>query len=259
MHWHESSSSNLQSFLAFAFLSLHLEVFIFYFHQQDRNLTTHRLSSGLSLIFCISKLLECIVLTCLPVFLKDNQVGFANAHPLMLFPSFLLALPLLLETRLSLAWCSLYLLYALAMNLSCITKVRFLIIFILFIPTISCFGLMVLLPLLLAKKALASLPTTYFVGLRSPFSVWQAQYVQALFLKPVPFCKLLVSLGNTNKTASSVPFSSQTLALFLLQFHLLRSSIYLTLSDKSCRNCPFSPFTLDQALIVSLLIISSGE
>ena len=63
------------------------------------------------------------------------------------------------------------------------------------------FELMDLFLFLLAKAALASLPTVHFLALRSHLPFRQAQYVQVFSLKPAPFCKLFAVLGSTNKSA----------------------------------------------------------
>ena len=58
-------------------------------------------------------------------------------------------------------------------------------------------------------------------------------------LKTAPFCKLSADLGSTNKSSISLPFSSsQSLALFLLHFPLLRLSFYQTLSGLPGRHYP---------------------
>ena len=68
-------------------------------------------------------------------------------------------------------------------------------------------GLTVLL-LLLAKAALAYLPTALSVALMPLFSFQQAQYVQVFPLKPAPFCTLFAGRGSTNKPATSLLFYS---------------------------------------------------
>ena len=65
-------------------------------------------------------------------------------------------------------------------------------------------GLTITFLFLLAKKALAYLPTTLSVALRPPFPFRQAQYVQVFPLKPAPFFTLFAGLGSTNKSASSL-------------------------------------------------------
>ena len=51
----------------------------------------------------------------------------------------------------------------------------------------------------------------------------------------IKFCKLLAGLGSTNKSASSLPFSSQTVALSLLRFPILVLLFYPTLFGISGR------------------------
>ena len=46
------------------------------------------------------------------------------------------------------------------------------------------------------------------MALRLLFPFLQSQYVQVFPLKPAPFCKLFAGLGITNKSATSLPFSS---------------------------------------------------
>ena len=52
------------------------------------------------------------------------------------------------------------------------------------------------------------LPTAPSVALRPLFRFQQAQYVPVFPLKPAPFCTLFAGLGNTNKSAISLLFSS---------------------------------------------------
>ena len=73
--------------------------------------------------------------------------------------------------------------------------------------TIWCFGQTALF--LLAKSALAYFPTALFMALRPLFPFRQAQYAQIFPLKPAPFCTLFAGLGSTNKSVTSVFFSSQ--------------------------------------------------
>ena len=68
---------------------------------------------------------------------------------------------------------------------------------------------------LLAKVALAYLPTALFVALRPLFPIRQFQYAQVFLLKSALFCKLFADLGSTNN--SSI-------------FFLLLSSIFLFIS-----------------------------
>ena len=86
---------------------------------------------------------------------------------------------------------------------------------------------------LLAKTALAYLPTALSVVSRPPFSFQQAQYAQVFPLKLASSCTLFAGLGSTNKSAISLLFSSYlTLALSLLLCTLLHLSFYLNLCQK---------------------------
>ena len=74
----------------------------------------------------------------------------------------------------------------------------------------------------------------------TPFQ--QAQFVQVFLQKPAPFCTLFAGLRSTNKSSTSLLFSSYlTLVLSLLPFSLLRLSFYPKLSERSGRNCLLSP------------------
>ena len=68
--------------------------------------------------------------------------------------------------------------------------------------TIWCFKQKALF--LLARAALAHLPTALSVALRSLFPFQEAQYVQGFPLKAASFCKLYADLGSTNKSAISL-------------------------------------------------------
>ena len=86
---------------------------------------------------------------------------------------------------------------------------------------------------LLAKTALAYLPTALSVASRPLFSLQQAQYAQVFPLKPAPSCTLFAGLGSTNKSAISLLFSSYlTLALSSPFCSLLHLSFYLNLCQK---------------------------
>ena len=71
--------------------------------------------------------------------------------------------------------------------------------------TIWCSRQTALFLFLLAKAALAYLPTALYVALRPPFSFQQAQYAQVFPLKPAPSCKLFAGIGSSNRSASSLP------------------------------------------------------
>ena len=60
-------------------------------------------------------------------------------------------------------------------------------------------GLTALFLFLLARAALAYLPTALSVAMRPLFSFRQAQYAQVFPLKLAPFCTLFAGLGSTNK------------------------------------------------------------
>ena len=94
---------------------------------------------------------------------------------------------------------------------------------------------------LLARTALAYLPTALSVASRPPFSFRQAQYAQVFPLKPVPFCTLFTGLGSTNKSAIFFLFYYLTLALYSTPYPLLHLSFYLNLPGRSGRNCLLSP------------------
>ena len=91
-----------------------------------------------------------------------------------------------------------------------------------------CFGQTALFLFVLARAALAYLPTALSVTLRLLFPFQRTQYAQASLLKPAPFCPLFAGLGSTNKSAISLLFSFYlTLALssppsFLLPQSLLQ-------------------------------------
>ena len=98
--------------------------------------------------------------------------------------------------------------------------------------TICCSGQTVLFLFLLAKTALAYLPTALSVALRPPFFFQQAQYAQVFPLKPTPFCKLFAGLGSSNKSSTSL--------LFLSDSRSVLSSIF-SFTLISGRNCFLSP------------------
>ena len=99
--------------------------------------------------------------------------------------------------------------------------------------TIWCSGQTALFLFLLAKTVRAYLPTALSVALRPPFSFQQARYAQVFPLKVAPSCTLFAGLGNTNKSAISLLFSSYLiLTLFLPPCSLLHLSFYLNLCQK---------------------------
>ena len=101
-------------------------------------------------------------------------------------------------------------------------------------------GLTALFLFLLAKAAPGFLPTSLYVAPKL-FPFRQAQYVQVFPLKPAPFCKLFAGLGSTNKSATSLLFSSYlTLVLSSPPCLLLHVFFSLNLSGRSGRNYRFS-------------------
>ena len=98
---------------------------------------------------------------------------------------------------------------------------------------------------LLARAAPAFLPTALSVALRPLFPFWQFQYVQVYLLKPAPFYTLFAGLGNTNKSAIFLLFSScLTLVLSSPPCPLLHLSSHLKLCGRSGRSCLCSPLVL---------------
>ena len=113
--------------------------------------------------------------------------------------------------------------------------------------TIWCFGQTALF--LLAKVALAYLPTAFFLALRPLFPFQHAQYTQVFPLKPAPLCKLFAGLGSTNNLpllllsdsrsvlSSVFPFTSISLAgtdfsvLLFYQTTMGRRNLFLPGSD----------------------------
>ena len=96
--------------------------------------------------------------------------------------------------------------------------------------TTWCSGQTALFLSLLAKTALAYLPTALSEASRPPFSSQQPHYAHVFPLKPAPFCKLFAGLGSINKSAISLLFSyCLILALSSLPCSLLHLSFYLNL------------------------------
>ena len=120
-----------------------------------------------------------------------------------------------------------------------LAKVRLSLILTLFHLTTWYSGKTALFLFLLAKAALAYLPTALSAALRPLFPFQQAQYAKFFPLKPAPLSKLFAGLGSNNKSATFFLFSSYTtLVLSLPPCPLLHLSCYLNLSG---RNCLLSP------------------
>ena len=86
------------------------------------------------------------------------------------------------------------------------------------------------------------------MALRPLFPFQQNQFVQVFPLKPAPFCKFFAGIVNTNKSATSLLFSSYlTLTLSSPLYPLLYFSYCLNLSGRSGRNCLFVFFWFYQS------------
>ena len=157
---------------------------------------------------------------------------------------FLPALPFLLGTCLPSRWIPPFPpLHALALIPLFLAKVR-LSLTLTLSPLMICYsGQTALFPFLLARAALAFLPTALSVALRPLFSFQQAQYVQVFPLKPAPFCTLFAGLDSINKSAIFVLLSFYlTLVLSSPLCPLLHLSSYLKLCGRSGRNCLLSDY-----------------
>ena len=141
----------------------------------------------------------------------------------------LLALPFLLEICLPSRWSPPFFVHAPALIPLSLVKVQLLPTLTLSPLTIWYSGQTALFLFLLARVALAYLPTALFVALRPLFPFRQAQYVQVFLLKPGPFCTIFAGLGSANKPAISLLLLSDS------------CSILATLSS-------LSPFFLSQTL-----------
>ena len=124
---------------------------------------------------------------------------------------------------------------------------------------IWCSALTALFLFLLARAAPAYLPAALSVALRPLFPFQQTQYAQVFSLKPASFCTLFAGLGSTNKSATSLLFSScLTLVLSSSPCPLLHLSSYLKLGGRSGRNCLLSPSVLSD-YNGPWTLVSSGE
>ena len=144
---------------------------------------------------------------------------------------FLLALFLFLGTCLLSLWNPPIPLHAPTLIYLSLAKVRLSLTWTLFHLMILCSGQTGLFLFLLAKAALAYLPTAVFMALRPPFRFRQAQYVPVFPLKPAPFCKLFAV--SATPTSLLPLFSFRTLALSSPLYPLLRLSFYLNLCGRS--------------------------
>ena len=147
-----------------------------------------------------------------PRFCRPSWIAFASTHLLMLpftspWEALLACPPLLLGICLPSLRSLLFLSLVPALILLSLAKVR--LSLTLTLPLIIwCSGQTALFLFLLARTALAYLPTPLVVTLRPLFPFRQAQYAQVSLLKPAPFCVLFAGLGGINKSTfffSSLP------------------------------------------------------
>ena len=129
---------------------------------------------------------------------------------LLLGRLFLLALPFLLGICLCSLWSPPLPLYALALILLYLAKVRLSPTLTLSPLMIWYSGQMAVFLFLLARAAPAYLPTALSVELRPLFPFQPDQFVQAFPLKPAPFCTLFAGLGSTNKSATFLFYLSDS-------------------------------------------------
>ena len=160
---------------------------------------------------------------------------------LLLKRLFLLALSFLLGICPRSPWSPPFPLHALALIPLSLAKVRLSPTLTLSSLMIWCFEQTALFLFLLARAALALLPTALSVALRPLFPFRQAQYVPVFPLKPAPFCTLFAGLGSTNKSAISLFFYYLTLVLSSPPCPLFHLSFYLKLCGRSGRNCLLFP------------------
>ena len=97
----------------------------------------------------------------------------------------------------------------------------------------------------LAKAAPAFLLTAFSVVVTLLFPFRQAQCAQVFPMKRAPFCTLFAGLGNTDKSATFLLFSSYlTFVLSSPPCPFLHLSSYLKLFGRSGRNCLLFPTVL---------------
>ena len=90
---------------------------------------------------------------------------------------------------------------------------------------ICCSGQAALFLFLLARAALAYLPTALSVPLRPLFPFRQAQYVLVFPLKPAPFCTLFAGLGSANESAISLLLLSDSRSVLSSIFPFISNSM----------------------------------
>ena len=89
---------------------------------------------------------------------------------------------------------------------------------------------------ILAKAALASVPTALSVAPRPLFPFRQVQHIQVFPLKPSPFCKLFAGLDSTNKSAIFLLSDCRSVLATLSSppSFLLLQTLWQELSSISC-------------------------
>ena len=117
--------------------------------------------------------------------------------------------------------------------------------------TIWCSGQTALFLSLLAKTALAYLPTALSVASRPPFSFKQAQYAQVFPLKPAPSCTLFAGLGSTSKSAISLLLLSDSRSVLATLFSSPSFLLPQSLSETVFSLLPFYQATMGPRTLVS--------
>ena len=157
---------------------------------------------------------------------------------LLLGKLFFPALPFLLGTCLPSLWSPPFPLYALALIPLSLAKMQLLLTLTLSSLMIWYSGLTTLFLFLLARAAPAYLPTALSVASRPLFPFQQTQYVKISPLKPATFCILFAGLGSTNKSSTSLLFSScLTLVLSFPPSFLLSQTLWQIWEKLSSLSC----------------------
>ena len=144
-------------------------------------------------------------------------------------------------------------LHALALIPLTLAKVRLLPILTLSPLMIWYSGQAALFLFLLARAALAFLPTALSAALRPLFPFQQAQYVQVFPLKPAPFCTLFAGLGSTNKSAISLLLLSDSRCVLSFIFP------FTSISVADLAGTVFSLLLFYQATMGPRTLVSPGE
>ena len=151
---------------------------------------------------------------------------------------FLLALLLLLGTCHCLLSSPLFPLHALALIPLSLAKMQLSLTLTLSSLMIWYSGLTTLFLFLLARAAPEYLSTALSVASRLLFPFQQTQYAQIFPLKPATFCILFADLGSTNKSSTSLLFSScLTLVLSFPPSFLLSQTLWQIWEKLSSLSC----------------------